>query len=125
MSSYRHATAVDIVRRLTGSPYLTTRDLAVGGRMGDAVIDIAGAVDAAIADGLVVPVPSAAHADLLALADGVTYCQTCIDGCNHQAGGATSCGHRGCWGPDATNDCTGITVARYADERHVGLYDTV
>jgi hypothetical protein len=125
VSSYRHATAVDVVRRLTGSPYLTTRDLAVGGRMGDAVIDIAGAVDEAIADGFVVPVPSAAHTDLLTLAYGIAYCQTCIDGCDHETGGATSCGHRACWGPDATNDCTGITVARYVDDHCVGMYESV
>jgi hypothetical protein len=123
----RHATAVDIVRRLTTTPYLTALDLTTSAHLGDTYTGIRDAIDDAATAGFIAPVPSAAHADLLTVADGTTYCQTCIDGCTCPGGNpavTTSCGHRGCWGPNATNDCTGIAVARYVDKRHPGLYIT-
>lgn len=52
------------------------------------------------------------HAQIAAL--GLTRCVTCANGCTHSVDSG-SCGHRGCWGRDATNDCPGIEYARLAD----------
>ncbi len=126
----RNATAVDIVRRLTGSLYKMTAATpnALGDGMGVAQLRITDAVDEAIAAGFVtvkdVRDPTYGNGvRFIALTDGISYCQTCIDGCNH-GGDQGSCEHGGCWGPDATNDCTGITVARYVDIHHASLYVT-
>jgi hypothetical protein len=41
----------------------------------------------------------------LAAEMGLTYCPTCLDGCDHGRDAEPgSSGHSGCWGPDATND---------------------
>lgn len=46
---------------------------------------------------------------------GLIYCQTCLDGCNHGPKAEPgSCGHFGCWGPDATSDCDGRAFVRAA-----------
>lgn len=116
----RHATAVDIVRSLTNTPHLTVRDLTATAHLSD-ILD---AVTDAISAGFVTGGAHAAYPEKLALTDGITYCQTCVDGCTCEAGGTGSCGHRGCWGPAATNDCAGIAVARYFDTHHVNLYAT-
>jgi hypothetical protein len=113
----RHATAVDIVRSLTDAPHLTVRDIVTSNHL-DGTLD---AVSDAISAGFIV-VGHQAFPEILTLAEGIRYCQTCVDGCNH-GGEQGSCGHRGCWGPAATNDCTGIAVARYAD-RYPTLYVT-
>ncbi len=110
----RNATAVDIVRSLTDNPNLTVRDMATSSHL-DGILN---AVRDAVSAGFITGHPAFPY-----LAEGITYCQTCIDGCNHR-GGQGSCEHRGCWGPDATNNCTGITVARYVDQHHPHLYAT-
>ena len=58
----------------------------------------------------------------LATDNGMTYCRTCLDGCNHGAnqghyddgGERGSCEHFGCWGPNGTNDCAGVAFAKVA-----------
>lgn len=51
----------------------------------------------------------------LAAEHGMTYCPTCLDGCNHgPAAEPGSCGHLGCWGPDGASDCAGAAFGRAA-----------
>nr|WP_221374518.1 hypothetical protein [Actinoplanes polyasparticus] len=115
----RNATAVDIVRRLTGSLYRQTCEApsVLGDGMGDAQHGITNALDEAIELGWVKvvsvkPTTYAGTCRFVALADGITYCPTCIAGCDHDQSG--SCEHLGCWGPDATIDCEGVPFARVA-----------
>jgi hypothetical protein len=120
----RNATAVDIVKRLTGSLYQATSEhpnaLAPG--MGAAQNKITAAVDDAIDLGWIRVVETrdtnyGKNIRMLALADGISYCRTCITGCDHESSAgkdAESCGHLGCWGPNATNDCAGVKFARTA-----------
>jgi hypothetical protein len=116
----RNATAVDIVKRLTGSPYKMTAEVpnALASGMGAAQLGITAAVDDAIDQGFVTVVDTrdttyGKGIRFLDLADGIAWCRTCFAGCDH-GGGAGSCGHLGCWGPNATNDCAGVKFARTA-----------
>lgn len=116
----RNATAVDIVRRLTGTPYRQTSEAstALGWGMGNAQLHIREAVDEAIELGWVkvVSVRQASYAGtcrFLALTDGTSYCRTCIVGCDHDQE-KESCAHLGCWGPNPTKDCAGIPFAKVA-----------
>lgn len=126
MNPLRLATVTDVVRRLTDTPYKMTCEApsVLGSGMGDAQRDIAGAVDEAIKLGYVKvaairDTTYAGKARFLTLADNVAYCRTCLTGCDHGGhpdsdGNIGSCGHLGCWGPDATNDCAGTYYARTA-----------
>lgn len=115
----RFAEITDIVRRLTGTAYAMTAETALGNGMGD-VHDIVGALDDAIHAGYVavITVRDTSYGRgvrFVALAAGVAYCATCIDGCEHggcNGGEPGSCGHMGCWGPDAPGDCPGVGFAR-------------
>lgn len=40
------------------------------------------------------------------------HCDDCLNGCDCPMNGDQSCGHWGCWGPNPTNDCAGVTYAR-------------
>lgn len=115
----RNATAVDIVRRLTGTPYREASEApsVLGGGMGEAQLGITDAVDEAIERGWVkvVAVKDTTYAGrcrMLALAEGISYCLICIAGCDHGEHG--SCGHLGCWGLDGNDDCAGVPFARQA-----------
>lgn len=46
------------------------------------------------------------------LAPGISYCATCLLGCDHN--GIGGCEHAMCWGPEATHDCPGRTFDRLA-----------
>lgn len=118
----RHATAADIVRRLTGTTHRVTAGTmaALGAGMGDAQHGIVDALDDAIRFGYVVvkavrDTTYGRNIRFVTLADGVVFCRTCVDGCDHggRSGGEPgSCGHLGCWGPDSTGDCAGAAFAR-------------
>lgn len=51
------------------------------------------------------------------LVPGISYCATCLLGCDHESGQTTSCEHAMCWGSEATHDCPGRTFDRLAVER--------
>lgn len=124
-TALRAATINDIIHRLTGTPYKATAatPTALGGGMGPAQHDIITALNDAIDAGLV---HVAATRDtsygrgirFVTLADGIHHCPTCITGCDHTApayGDNGSCGHRMCWGRDATSDCPGRAYADWYD----------
>lgn len=120
----RQATVVDIVRRLTedATQYKMTAgtEQGLGWGLGNAQLGIIDALDEAIDDGLVVvkkvrDTTYGSGVRFVALADGVAFCRTCVDGCEHESRvDGESCGHLGCWGPDATSDCAGVGFARVA-----------
>jgi hypothetical protein len=94
------ATADDIVRRLTGTPYAMTAETGLGWGMGPAQLGIREAVDAAIADGrvrLVTTRDTTYGRGVRFIALDETYCPTCDRGCDCPAGSA-GCEHYGCWG---------------------------
>jgi hypothetical protein len=51
------------------------------------------------------------------LVPGISYCATCLVGCEHETGQPASCEHALCWGADATGDCLGRTFEKLAIER--------
>jgi hypothetical protein len=117
VNEMRNATPNDIVKRLTGDPYRMTSELpsAIGWGMGDAQLNITSAVNEAIELGYVRVVEVRDRVRFIALADGIAYCRTCLEGCNHTTksnGGTESCGHSGCWGPDDVTRCPGAAYAR-------------
>lgn len=115
----RSATIHDIIRRLTG-PYQTTAahpQVLLGG-MGDAQHGVMDALDESIDAGFVRVVTTrdtsyGKNIRMVTLADGIAWCRTCHTGCDHgPKADPGSCGHLGCWGPDATSDCPGVGYAR-------------
>jgi hypothetical protein len=48
------------------------------------------------------------------LAPNISYCATCLVGCEHETGQPTSCEHAMCFGSEATHDCPGRTFDRLA-----------
>lgn len=123
-TTMRQATVVDIIRRLTqdATQYKMTAAAAqtLGGGMGPAQLGIIAALEEAIGDGLVVAkkirdTTYGSAIRFVALADGVTFCRTCVEGCSHESRrDGESCEHRGCWGPAGTGDCAGVKFARVA-----------
>ena len=105
IASNAELTAVDIVRLLTAD---RSTEFTVGQL--DAIHD-------AQRFGFVTITDSAPRPTLVA---GLTYCVTCLVGCDHEYGKADSCGHAGCWGTEATNDCPGRTFERLALGRMTG-----
>jgi hypothetical protein len=97
-------TAVDVVRLLTADP---ATEFTIGQL--DAIHDAQWYGFVTIADSALRPT----------LVAGVTYCVTCLLGCNHECG-PESCEHAGCWGTEATNDCAGRTFEQLALSRMTG-----
>lgn len=91
-------TAIDVVYLLTADPdhRFTIADL-------DAVYD---------AESLrfVTPTGDALRPTLV---PGISYCATCLVGCDHDQQ-AMSCEHAGCWGAEATASCPGVAFERRA-----------
>jgi hypothetical protein len=90
-----HVTPVDVVRLLTADPAteFTTDQL-------DAIHGAKWLGYITITDSPLRPT----------LADGITYCATCLIGCDHN--GDASCEHSGCWGSEASNACPGRKFER-------------
>lgn len=98
-------TAVDVVRLLTADPSI---EFTVGQL--DAIRDAQQFGFVTIADSALRPT----------LIPGISYCATCLVGCEHETGQSTSCGHAGCWGSEAVADCTGVAFERVALGRMTG-----
>ncbi len=117
-STATRVNVTDIVRRLTGGLHKMTAETVLIDTLPGNRSDIRHAIDEAIDDGYIkiVQVRDTTYGKgirFIALADGIAYCRTCILGCTHEATrDGDSCGHAGCWGPDATNDCPGVGYAR-------------
>lgn len=113
-TTLRPATIHDIVKRLTG-PYKMTAETALATGMGD-VTGIDDALYDAITLGVVriVETRNTSYCPgvrMVALADGIHHCPTCIEGCEHGNDSAEGCEHWGCWSPNATGSCQGRDYA--------------
>lgn len=118
MSAARHTSLDDVVRYLTNHPMTAETTLRADATLNDAIDD--GYVR--VTHVMTMPATNGTYAAAkirhVSLAAGISYCATCINGCDCRDG--ASCGHSGCWGPDATNDCKGVAYSKAS--QHPSLF---